>query len=85
MTESGSLIKSVELYDLVKRRSDSTYDCVVYNQVKTESLELQAEGEEVKHTKPGNAHCDWFILPLLLPTQTIWFSLGHKQDKATES
>ena len=36
-------------------------------------------------TKPGNAHCDWFILPLLLPTQIIWFSQSHKQDKATES
>ena len=23
-------------------------------------------------------HCDWFILPLLLPTPTIWFSLDHK-------
>ena len=22
-------------------------------------------------------HCDWFILPLLLLTLTIWFSLGH--------
>ena len=31
-------------------------------------------------------HCDWFILPLLLPTLTIWFSLdrkrrGHKQSR----
>ena len=51
MTESGSLIKSVELYDLVKRRSDSTYDCLVYNQVKTGSLELQAEGEEVNQSQ----------------------------------
>ena len=23
-------------------------------------------------------HCDRFILPLLLPTPTIWFSLDHK-------
>ena len=26
------------------------------------------------------AHCDWFILPLVLPTPTIWFSLDHKQN-----
>ena len=24
-------------------------------------------------------HCDWFILPLLLPTPTIWFSLDRKR------
>ena len=23
-------------------------------------------------------NCDWFILPLLLPTPTIWFSLDQK-------
>ena len=30
-------------------------------------------------TKCGNVHCDWFILPLLFPTPTIWFSLDHKR------
>ena len=25
-----------------------------------------------------NVDCDWFILPLLLPTPTIWFSIDHK-------
>ena len=25
-------------------------------------------------------HSDWFILPLLLPTPTIWFSLDHKRN-----
>ena len=25
-------------------------------------------------------HCDWLILPLLLPTPTIWFSLDHKRN-----
>ena len=28
--------------------------------------------------KHGNMHCDWFILLLLLPTSTIWFSLDHR-------
>ena len=35
----------------MKRHSDSTHDCVVHNQVKTESLELQAEGEEVNQSQ----------------------------------
>ena len=30
--------------------------------------------------KSGNVHCDWFILPLLLPTPTIRFSLDHKRN-----
>ena len=25
-------------------------------------------------------HCDWFIILLLLPTPTIWFSLDHKRN-----
>ena len=25
-------------------------------------------------------HCGWFILPLLLPTPKIWFSLDHKRN-----
>ena len=29
-------------------------------------------------TKHENVHCDWFILPLLLPTPIMWFSLDHK-------
>ena len=36
--------------------------------------------------KRGSVHCDWFILPLLLLTPTIWFSLdrerrSHKRNR----
>ena len=31
-------------------------------------------------TKHENVHCDWFILPLLLLTPIIWFSLDHKRN-----
>ena len=31
-------------------------------------------------TKHGNVHSAWLILPLLLPTPTIWFSLDHKRN-----
>ena len=41
-------------------------------------------GSRSRRTKPitkrGNVHCDWLILPLLLPTPTIWFSLNHKRN-----
>ena len=37
-------------------------------------------GRTKQITKCGNMHCDWFILPLLLPTLTIWFSLDHKRN-----
>ena len=53
-----------------KERSDfphSAYDSFVYDQVKTGSSR-------------GNVHCNWFILPPLLPTLTIWFSLDHKRN-----
>ena len=32
------------------------------------------------NTKRGNVHSDWLILPLPLPTPTIWFSLDHKRN-----
>ena len=41
-------------------------------------------GRRSGRTKPikkrGNVYCDWFILPLLLPTSTIWFSLDYKRN-----
>ena len=36
-------------------------------------------------TKRGHVHCDWFILPLLLPTLTICFSLDHKWQNHKQS
>ena len=30
-------------------------------------------------------HCDWFILPLLLPAPTIWFSLDGKRRSRNRS
>jgi len=49
--------------------------------VKTGLSEAQVEAEEPKAiSKRGNVHGDWFILLLLIPTLTIWFSLNHKQN-----
>ena len=75
---SRSRTQKRRAYDLVKtafrfrlrfHRLRSAYDLV-----KTRFSELEAE------TKPGNVHFDWLILPLLLPTPTIQFSLDHKQN-----
>ena len=33
-------------------------------------------------TKRGNLHCDWCILPLLLPTPTIW---KHRDSSSSSS
>ena len=47
----GVVIRSVEIHDLEKHRSDSACDSVVYDQVKTESSELQAEAEELNQSQ----------------------------------
>ena len=62
------------------QRSDSVYDSVAYDQVKTRSSESQAEVEELSQSnKSRNVHCKWFILPFLLPTPTVWFLLDRKR------
>ena len=47
--------------------------------MKTRSSETQAEAEELDQSQSvlGNVHCDWFILPPLLATPSIWFSLDR--------
>ena len=48
----GVVIRSVELNDLVKTASDSAYDSVEYDQVKTGSSELkQEETEELSQSQ----------------------------------
>ena len=48
--QRGRKQKREELYDLVKQHSDSAYDSVVYNQVKTGSSESPAEAEELNQS-----------------------------------
>ena len=47
----GVVIRSVELYDLVKQRCDSAYDSAVYDQVKTGSSKSQEEAEELNKSQ----------------------------------
>ena len=72
----GVVIRSVELYDLLKtafwfrwRSSENWLVGVACRSGKTKPI----------RTKRGNVHCDWFILPLLLPAPKIWFSLDRKR------
>ena len=54
--------------------SESIYDSVVYDSVK---LGCWSRNQPI--TRPGIKHCDWFILPLLLATATMQFSLNLKR------
>ena len=44
-------------------------------------LSSRSRKQKRKNRKPiaklGNEHCEWFILPLLLPTPAMWFSLDR--------
>ena len=51
---------------------------MAYDQLKTRLSESQAEVEELNQSQSRlGLLCDWFILPLLLPTPTIWLSLDR--------
>ena len=65
--------------------SDSGYDSVAYDPVKTRLSELEAEVEAPANRKAGVEHCHWFILPLLLATPTMQFSLDHKRRTHKQS
>ena len=39
----------------------------------------QEQKNQTNH-KAWDVVCDWFILPLVFPTLTIWFSLDHKRN-----
>ena len=70
--------------------SDSVYDSVAHDAVRTRLSESEAEAKEPKYHKDGIERCDSFILLLLFPTPTIYFSLdckrlSHKQNRCSAS
>ena len=67
----GVIISSIQLYDLVK----TAFWFRLWLHAK---LGCWSRKPKQKITKQENMHCDWFILLLLLPTPTIWFSLDLK-------
>ena len=74
----GVVIRSVERYDLVEIKPTeseaegySAYDSVAYDPVKTRWSESQALfWYQTVIGERENKHCDWLVLPLLLPTPT---------------
>ena len=67
-------------YDLVKTAFRFR---LRFRRLSTEN-QIVGVGSRCRRTKlittRGKLHCDWLILPLLLPTTTIWFSLDHKRN-----
>ena len=80
----GVVIRSVELYDLVKTAFRFFWFRLRLCRLRSSKSWVVGVASRSGRTKPitkrGNVHCDWFILPLLLPTPTIWFSLDHKRN-----
>ena len=78
------VIRSVELYDLGKTALWSFWFRLLIRRLRSSKNWVVGVASRSGRTKPitkrGNVHCDWFILPLLLPTPTIWFSLDHKRN-----
>ena len=59
--------------------SDSVYDSVAYDPVKTRLSDSEAEARKNKPiTRPGIEDSDCFIPPLLLATPTMQFLLDRK-------
>ena len=71
------LVKTVFWFHLQLRCLRSAY-------VLVKVYQIVGVGSRSRGTKPitkhGNMHCGWFILLLLLPTPTIWFSLDHRRN-----
>ena len=77
---------------MVKHRSDSSdsaYDSTssfTINWKLQQVIEVSSRSGRTKPlTKHESMHCEWFFLPLLLPTPTIWFSLDHKGNVSDDS
>ena len=89
----GVVIRSVKCYDLVKIKQRSRKQSFLlrlrFRRLRSSENQFVGVVSRSGRTKPtikrGNEHRDWFILPLLLPTPTIWFSLDRKRRKRKRS
>ena len=57
----------------------------VYDQVKTESLESQAEAEELNQSQSMRTCIFLMVCPSASASDSVWFSLGHEGNEATDS
>jgi len=79
----GVVIRSVKRYDVVKIKQRSRKQSFLmrlrFRRLQSSENQIVGVVSRSGRTKPitkrGNEHCDWFILPLLLLTPAIWFSV----------
>ena len=80
------VIRSLELYDQGKR---AFWFHLRLRRLRSSENQIVGVASRSRRTKPitkrENVHCDWFILPLLLPVPTIWFSLYRKRQSHRRS
>ena len=80
------VIRNLELYDQGKR---AFWFHLRLRRLRSSENQIVGVASRSRRTKPitkrENVHCDWFILPLLLPTPTIWFSLDRKRQSHKRS
>ena len=76
----GVGVRCVERYDLVKTAFQFRLRLL---RLRSSEIWVVGDASRSRRTKPitkrGNMQCNWFILPLLLPTTTTWFSLDRKR------
>ena len=62
-----------------KQNTDFACDSVAYDPVKTKLSESESEAEEKNNHSTRSGPFHWLVLPFLLSTPTIQFSLDHKR------
>ena len=76
----GVGVRCVERYDPVKTAFQFRLRLL---RLRSSEIWVVGDTSRSRRTKPitkrGNMHCNWSILPLLLPTTTAWFSLDRKR------
>ena len=76
----GVGVRCVERYDPVKTAFQFRLRLL---RLRSSEIWVVGDTSRSRRTKPitkrGNMHCNWSILPLLLPTTTTWFSLDRKR------
>ena len=81
---AGVVIRSIELYDLLQTALWVLWFRLQLHHLRSSENWVVWVASRSERTKPitmyGNVYCDWFILPLLLLTLTIWLSLDNKRN-----
>ena len=76
----GVGVRCVERYDPVKTAFQFRLRLL---RLRSSEIWVVGDTSRSRRTKPitkrGNMHCNWSILPLLLPTTTTWFWLDRKR------